>query len=105
MNITPKSAKTQQHLSLERLWQESCFQGPELDSRAKATITKRLQRAREMAILADLFGTEILDAPPEVSVFRLDQLKISDLLSMKSGQCEVLRVRAILGRIKGGGTS
>lgn len=49
---------------------------------ARAALQKRIQRARKFVALVDILGQEALHLAPEVSVSRLDAIKLSDLQKM-----------------------
>ena len=48
---------------------------------SRSTLKKRLQRGRKFELLVRIFGTGILSAVPEVSVSRVDQVRLEDLLA------------------------
>lgn len=66
---------------------------------ARATLQKRLQRARKFVALVDILGKEVLYLAPEVSVSRLDAIKLSDLQKMASGPTERPKILEIKGKI------
>ena len=45
---------------------------------------KRLQRARKFLLLVDVFGPFVLNVVPEISVSRLDTVKLDDLYKLDS---------------------
>jgi hypothetical protein len=45
-------------------------------------LQKRLQRARKFLLLVDVFGPFVLNVIPEVSVSRLDMVKLDDLYKL-----------------------
>ena len=45
---------------------------------------KRLQRARKFLSLVDVFGPFVLNVVPEISVSRLDTVKLDDLYKLDS---------------------
>ena len=49
---------------------------------ARFALQKRLQRARKFLLLVDVFGPFVLNVVPEVSVSRLDMVKLDDLLKL-----------------------
>ena len=46
---------------------------------ARFALQKRLQRARKFLSLVDVFGPFVLNVVPEISVSRLDMVKLDDL--------------------------
>ncbi|KAJ9126261.1 hypothetical protein QFC24_001989 [Naganishia onofrii] len=57
----------------------------ELSNREQSALQKRLQRARKFLLLVDVFGMPVLDSVPEVSVTRVDALRVSDLRALSDG--------------------
>jgi hypothetical protein len=64
------------------------------------SLKKRLQRGRKFVLLVKIFGKDILFVVPEVSVTRLDGVKLEDLVKLETGSVETNRVTRILARIK-----
>jgi hypothetical protein len=56
--------------------------------------------AESFVLLVKIFGKDILYAVPEVSVTRLDGVKLEDLVKLETGSVETNRVTRILARIK-----
>ncbi|KAJ9093495.1 hypothetical protein QFC20_007119 [Naganishia adeliensis] len=56
---------------------------------------KRLQRARKLLLLVDAFGMSVLDSVPEVSVSRVDVLRMEGLRSLADGSCMKTEVQSI----------
>ena len=72
-------SRTQQQRQFGLLCQESAFQSASIPGRDRSTLQKRLQRARKFLFMAEAFGTPVLDLAPEVSISRLDVIKLDDL--------------------------
>jgi len=68
-------------------------------TRTRARLQKRLQRARKFVILVDVFGEQALQWAPEISVSRLDLLRLEDLQKMATGSIEQKKIQAIKNRI------
>jgi hypothetical protein len=64
------------------------------------SLKKRLQRGRKFVLLVKIFGKDILYVVPEVSVTRLDGVKLEDLVKLETGSVETNRVTRILARMK-----
>jgi hypothetical protein len=62
---------------------------------ARTRLRKRLQRARKFVTLVDIFGEQVLQWVPEVSVSRLDVVRHEDLQMIATGSIEQKRVLAI----------
>jgi hypothetical protein len=62
---------------------------------ARSRLRKRLQRARKFVILVDIFGEQVLQWVPEISVSRLDVVRQEDLQKIAAGSIEQKRVLAI----------
>jgi hypothetical protein len=45
-------------------------------------LQKRLQRARKFLLLVEVFGPFVLNVVPEISVSRLDMVKLDDLYKL-----------------------
>ena len=69
------------------------------DEGFRTRLQKRLQRARKFALLVDVFGASILLFVPEVSVTRVDLIKMGDLQKFASGLIERERVQEIRAKI------
>lgn len=70
-------------------------------STARARLQKRLQRARKFVIIVDIFGEQVLQWVPEISVSRLDPVRLEDLQKIASGSIEQKRVQTIKNRLPG----
>src|SRR3954451_9315758 len=68
--------RTSQKLIFEQLCNEPCFVRAQMDIKAKASLKKRLQRGRKFLLLAKALGIDVLYAVPEVSVTRLDAIRL-----------------------------
>lgn len=68
---------------------------------ARARLQKRLQRARKFVILVDIFGEQVLQWVPEISVSRLDLVRLEDLQKIASGSIEQKRVQIIRNKLPG----
>jgi len=66
---------------------------------ARARLQKRLQRARKFAILVDIFGEQVLQWVPEISVSRLDLVRLEDPQKIASGSIEQKRVQIIKNKL------
>jgi hypothetical protein len=64
-------------------------------TKTRARLQKRLQRARKFVILVDVFGEQALQWVPEISVSRLDIVRLEDLQKIATGSIEQKRVQAI----------
>jgi hypothetical protein len=62
-------------------------------------LKKRLQRSRKILLLVKIFRENILHAVPEVSVTRLDSVKLEDLTKLVTGLVETNKVKRILARM------
>jgi hypothetical protein len=72
-----------------------------LDAKAKSTLKKRLQRGRKFLLLTKALGTGILCAVPEVSVTRLDAIRLEELALLCLGSIEEAKIKVILGKMTG----
>ena len=97
-NIHPR---TSQKLIFEQLCNEQCFVAAALDAKAKTTLKKRLQRGRKFLLLTRALGTGILRAVPEVSVTRLDAIRLEELSLLCLGSIEEAKIKVILGKMIG----
>lgn len=88
--------RTVQAVLFERLCQRPGFESIAKDAAARANLNKRLQRGRKFELLVRIFGQKILSAVPEVSVSRLDGVKLEDLGALLTGSMEGMRVKRIL---------
>jgi hypothetical protein len=61
----------------------------------RSALQKRLQRARKFLLLVDAFGMSVLDSVPEVSVSRVDVLRMEELRSLADGSCMQAEVNSI----------
>lgn len=68
---------------------------------ARARLQKRLQRARKFVLLVDVFGEQVLHGVPEISVSRLDVVRLSDLQKIVTGSIAQKRVQAIKDKFSG----
>jgi hypothetical protein len=60
---------------------------------ARFALQKRLQRARKFLSLVEVFGPFVLNVVPEISVSRLDMVKLDDLYKLDiSGLSEEVRL-------------
>lgn len=82
------------------LCNEAEFQVAPKDLATVWSLKKRLQRGRKFALLVKIFGKDILYAIPDVSVTRLDGVKLEDLVKLETGSVETNRVTRILARMK-----
>jgi hypothetical protein len=64
------------------------------------SLKKRLHRGRKFVLLVKIFGKDILFVVPEVSVTRLNGVKLEDLVKLETGSVETNRVTRILARMK-----
>ncbi|KAJ9091919.1 hypothetical protein QFC21_007032 [Naganishia friedmannii] len=62
---------------------------------ALLSLQKRLQRARKFLLPVDTFGMSVLSSVPEVSVSRMDVLKMEELRSLADGSCMKMDVESI----------
>ena len=68
-------------------------------TKTRARLQKRLQRARKFVILVDVFGEQALQWVPEISVSRLDIVRLEDLQKIATGSIEQKRVQAIKDKV------
>jgi hypothetical protein len=61
----------------------------------RSALQKRLQRARKFLLLVDTFSVSVLNSVPEVSVSRLDVLRMEELRSLADGSCMKTEVESI----------
>jgi hypothetical protein len=66
---------------------------------ARFALQKRLQRARKFLLLVEVFGPFVLNVVPEVSVSRLDLIKLDDLQKLL-GDGSNEQVRSIVRRLE-----
>jgi hypothetical protein len=66
---------------------------------ARSRLRKRLHRARKFVTLVDIFGEQVLQWVPEISVSRLDVVRQEDLQMIAAGSVEQKRVLAIKARL------
>jgi hypothetical protein len=59
----------------------------------------QLQRSRKFLLLVKTFGEDILHAVPEVSVTRLDPVKLEDLTKLATGSVEANKIEKLLARM------
>jgi hypothetical protein len=64
-------------------------------TKTRARLQKRLQRARKFVILVDVFGEQASQWVPQISVSRLDIVRLEDLQKIATGSIEQKRVQAI----------
>ena len=71
----------------EMVQQLAAYQGLTYLKTAKGRLAwaKRLQRAHKFCLLVDIFGFNILDLSPAVSVSRLDKVSLTSLERVKRG--------------------
>jgi hypothetical protein len=72
-----------------------------MDLKAKSTLKKRLQRGRKFVLLVKALGNDILYAVPEVSVTRLDAIRLEELALLCTGSIEEVKVKRILSKMTG----
>ncbi|WOO86350.1 uncharacterized protein LOC62_08G009831 [Vanrija pseudolonga] len=89
-----RNARTEQKVIFELLCSEPAFQEASKGLKARWSLQKRLQRARKFTLLVGLFGAVVLHAEPEVSVSRIDALKLTDLylLAQEKSSCAMIQV-------------
>jgi SNF2 family DNA or RNA helicase len=91
--------RTEQKVIFDMLCNEPDFQVASKDLTTQWSVKKRLQRGRKFLLLVKLFGEKILHAGPEVSVTRLELVKLEDLTKLATGSAETSRVKRILARM------
>ncbi len=84
---------------MTQLFRDLAFEPFVKDKRERIRLEKRLQQGRKFCVLADVFGTSILHAVPEVSVTRLDVVSLKALMRLQTGSMEQIKVKAILSRM------
>ena len=72
-------SRSQQQRSFALLCKEPGFVASPSPGPARSALQKRLQRARKFVLLVEIFGPFVLNIVPEVSVSRLDLIKLDDL--------------------------
>lgn len=72
-----------------------CSQSSGSSTTRRPALQKRLQRARKFLLLVDAFGMSVLDSVPEVSVSRVDLLRMEELRSLADGSCMKTEVESI----------
>jgi hypothetical protein len=72
-----------------------CSQFSGSSNTRRSALQKRLQRARKFLLVVDAFGLSILDSVPEVSVSRVDVLRMEELRSLVDGSCMKTEVESI----------
>ena len=94
-------ARTEQQRLFGLLCQESAFKSASVPGRDRSALQKRLQRARKFLFVAEAFGTPVLDLAPEVSVSRLDVIKLDDLQGLMTEREELKEgVEAVARKIR-----
>jgi hypothetical protein len=91
--------RTEQKVLFDMLCNEPDFQVASMDLTTLCKLKKRLQRSRKFLLLVKAFGENILHAVPEVSVARLDSVKLEDLTKLVTGSVEANKVKRILARM------
>jgi hypothetical protein len=91
--------RTEQKVLFETLCNEPDFQVASMDLTTLWNLKKRLQRSRKFLLLVRTFGENVLHAVPEVSVIRLDSVKLEDLTKLVTGSVEANKVKRILARM------
>lgn len=84
---------------IDLLCKEPGFQTPSRNMKTMWSLKKRLQRGRKYVLLVSMFGEKILQAAPEVSVTRLDVLKLEDLSRLASERSGSLVVQNIISKL------
>lgn len=72
-------SRGQQQRSFALLCEKPAFAASALPGPARFALQKRLQRARKFLLLVGIFGPFVLNVVPEVSVSRLELIKLDDL--------------------------
>jgi hypothetical protein len=75
-------------VDLDMLCNEAEFQVASKDLATLWSLKKRLQRGRKFVLLVKILGKDILYAVPEVSVTRLDGVKLEDLVKLETSAVE-----------------
>jgi hypothetical protein len=75
-------SRVQQQRLFTLLCERPAFVASAVHGPARFALQKRLQRARKFLLLVDVFGPFVLNVVPEVSVSRLDMIKLDDLLKL-----------------------
>jgi hypothetical protein len=81
------------------LFNEPEFHRTQTDLKSQWSLKKRLQRACKFFLLVQVFGSNVLHVAPEVSVTRLDALKLSDLQKLADQAEGSPKVQEILYRM------
>ena len=98
----PRDSRTEQRVMLGLIFNGPEFQQTSSDLKSQWSLKNRLQQARKFVLLVQVFGSNILHIVPEVSVTRLDSLRLSDLQKLANQAEGSPRVQEILGKMKSG---
>jgi len=90
--------RSQQQRSFALLCENPAFIASASSGPARFALQKRLQRARKFLLLVEVFGPFVLNVIPEVSVSRLDLIKLDDLQKLL-GDTSNEQVRSIVRRL------
>ena len=85
----------------ELLCEEACFVDACSSETERMRLKKRLSRGRKFELLVQVFGQSILDFVPEISVSRMDGIRLEDLAKLQAGSIEAKRVQRIMAKIRG----
>jgi hypothetical protein len=92
-------SRSQQQRSFALLCEKPAFVASASQGPARFALQKRLQRARKFVLVVEIFGTFVLNVVPEVSVSRLDLIKLDDLQKLVgAGSSE--QVRSIVRKLQ-----
>ena len=98
-NIGPAlHPRTEQRIIFDLLWDDPDFRLTS-DLTTQWALKKRLQRGRKFLLLVTVFGTNVLQAVPEVSVRRLDLVSLEELKKLATGSVETAWFKRILGQM------
>jgi len=92
-------SRSQQQRSFALLCEKPAFAASALPGPARFALQKRLQRARKFLLLVEIFGPFVLNVVPEVSVSRLDLIKLNDLQKLV-GDGSNEQVRSIVRKLQ-----
>lgn len=84
---------------LDMLCSTTSIQALDQDRGFRTRLQKRLQRARKFALLVTVFGESVLLFVPDVSVTRVDLIKMGDLQKFAGGSFEQERIKEIKDKI------
>jgi hypothetical protein len=92
-------SRVQQQRLFTLLCEKPAFVASASPGPARFALQKRLQRARKFLLLVDVFGPFVLNVVPEISVSRLDLVKLDDLYQLDRNRSNE-QVRSIVRKLE-----